>query len=236
VAFDPSARRPTQPKASPPRGARGVKRTEGGTLRVADMRPQRLRRARLSVDRWFWFLAASLTWSAAALAQSPPVPVNPRAAEFDFPPTERSAVVGYWLEVFLSGSDTTTLILPLRTVYLEKASLSAGASGSLRLVFGSQLDGLADGDYVAVLRAAGRNGTSSRSAPSEPFSLSGRANRPFPPAPATRSATRAARIEPPSQSPPAAATSQPDPDSRPRRWILGIIAVVVAVVLVTAPL
>ena len=125
---------------------------------VGDMPLQRFRfgRERSLVARSVGLLAALFTWSAAATAQPPSVPVNPRSIEFDLPAAERSVVLGYWLEVFRSGSDLSLAAQPLRVVYLQKSS--PGVNGSLRLDLGSQLDGLADGEYVVTLRAVSRAG------------------------------------------------------------------------------
>jgi len=182
-------------------------------------------------------VATLLTWGTAALAQSLPA-VNPRAFEFDVPAQERSAILGYWIEVFPSGSvkDSTP---SLRAIYRLRAS--RGNQGDLRLDLATDLDGLADGQYVATLRAIGRSGVSVRSAPSEPFEVSGRANRPPPAAapvarrvqeePTPQSAAVTAPVATPVATP-VAAEATPDNEPRSRWWTVAFVAGIVLGILV----
>jgi hypothetical protein len=164
-------------------------------------------------------VATLLTWCTAALAQSP-VAVNPRAFEFDFPAEELPDIVGYWVEVFPSGLVTKTT-QPLRVIYVARPS--RGSQGGLRVELGNDFDGLADGEYVVTLSVVSRFRQSPWSAPSEPFALSGRANRAPP-----RGALPPRRVstEPPPQSAPVAAAATPhnEPHSRSRWWTVAIVA------------
>jgi len=167
--------------------------------------------------RPLWIVATLLTWGTAALAQSPTA-VNPRAFEFDFPAEERSDIVGYWIEVFPSGPVTLST-QPLRVIYVAKAS--RGSQGGLRLDLGNDLDGLADGEYVATLCVVGRSRRSPWSEPTEPFALSGRASRAPPPvAPAARRVS----TEPTPQSAPVAAEAMPQHKPHSRWWTIALIA------------
>jgi hypothetical protein len=170
--------------------------------------------------RSLWIVATLLTWGTAALAQSPAA-VNPRAFEFDLPAEERSEIVGYWVEVFPSGSVGQSA-QPLKAIYFARAS--RGSRGDLRLDLGNNFDGMADGEYVATLRVVGRLGVSPRSAPTEPFALSGRASRAPPPAaPAARRAPK----EPTPQSAPVAVGAKPDNEPHPRWWTIAVIVGIV---------
>jgi hypothetical protein len=173
-------------------------------------------------------IATFLTWSTAPLAQSPPAVVNPRVVEFDLSAEERSDVVGYWVEVFPRGSETTSA-LALKAIYLKKSS--PGNKGGLQIDVGTALGDLADGEYVVTLRAVSQTGQSARSVPTEPFVLSGRAGR-NPPSGAR--AVRSAPTEPPSPPAPIVAKAKPDDEPRSRWWtvafvvgILGVIATIV---------
>lgn len=168
--------------------------------------------------RSLWIVATLLIWwGTAALTQSPSAPVNPRAFEFDFPAEGLSDIVGYWIEVFPSGSAQ-----PLKVIYL--ASASRGSKGGLRVDLGNDLDGLADGEYVATVSVVGRLWQSERSASSEPFALSGRASR-SPAAPAVRNVPTA----PAPQSAPVAAEERPNNEPYSRWWTAAIVGILLSV-------
>jgi hypothetical protein len=162
------------------------------------------------------------------LAQSPLGVVNPRTIEFDLDADERSDVVGYWVEVFRRGSDTTSAPA-LKAMYLKKSS--PGKKGGLRVDLGTALDDLADGEYVVTLRTVSQTGQSSRSVPTEPFALSGRAARN---PPSGVRAVRTAPPEPPPQPAPIVAQAKPGDEPRSRWWtvafVAGIIGLVAAIV------
>jgi hypothetical protein len=172
-------------------------------------------------------VATFLTWSTAALAQLTTEVVNPRSADFDLPADERSDVIGYWLEVFPRGSETTSAPA-LKATYLKKSP--PANKGGLRIDFGTALDGLADGEYVATLRAVSQTGQSPRSAPSEPFAVTGRASRPSSPGAV---AARSTPTEPPPQPAPIAAEAKPDDEPRSRWWSVAFVVGIVIGVLAT---
>jgi hypothetical protein len=172
--------------------------------------------------RLLWIVAAILTWSTAALAQSPPKPVNPRALEFDFPAEGLSDIVGYWLEVFPSGTITKST-QPRKIIYV--ATASRGSKGGLRVELGDNLDGLADGEYVVTLNVVSRLGQSPWSSPSEPFEVSGRASRSPPPA---APAARAVPMEPTPPTVPVAAATQPINEPHSRWWTAAIVGIVLS--------
>jgi hypothetical protein len=173
--------------------------------------------------RSLWIVATLLTWGTAALAQPPSAPVNPRAIEFDFPAEGLSDIVGYWVEVFRSGPVTLSTP-PVRVIYLARAS--RGSKGGLRVELGNDLDGLADGEYVATLNVVGRFGQSPFSEPSEPFALSGRASRPPPHA---EPAVRSVPTKPTPQPAPVAAEAKPNNEPISKWWTVAIVGILVSV-------
>src|SRR5262249_6697867 len=124
---------------------------------------------------------------ASTLAAQPSFEIasNPRAVEFDVAAKDRSDILGYRLEIFANGADTTS-DQPLKIVNVRNAPSTR--NGRIRIPLGASLDGLNDGDYVATLRVIGRGGESARSMPTSAFRVTGVANRPLtdvvaPPAP-----------------------------------------------------
>ncbi len=172
--------------------------------------------------RSLWIVATLLTWGTTALAQSPSTPVNPRAVEFDFPAEGLSDIVGYWVEVYPSES-VTKATPPLKVIYL--AGTSRGSKGGLRVDLGNDLDGLADGEYVARLSVVGRFGQSPWSALSEPFAMSGRGSRSSPPA---APAVQRVPTEPTPQSAPVTAEATPNNEHHSRWWTFAIVGIVIS--------
>jgi hypothetical protein len=194
------------------------------SLAIADSQVRRPDGERRIIALSLGLIATFLTWSTAPLAQSPLAMVNPRVVEFDLSGDGGSDVVGYWVEVFPRGSATTSAP-SVATMYLKKSS--RGIAKGLRLDLRAALGDLADGEYVVTLRAVGQNGQSARSAPSEPFVLSGRAVRNPP------SGVRAAPAEPAPQPAPTVARAEPL-EPRSRWWtvafFVGIAALVATIV------
>jgi hypothetical protein len=154
-------------------------------------------------------LCLSVFVPARVEGQPPPAPlVNPRAIEFDLPAAGSADVTGYRVELFKSGSDTTSAS-PVRSLNIRKPR---GRSAQLRVDLRELLGNVPDGEYVATVRAVGRHGNSPRSLPTEPFTISGH-GQPVDDLPAPA----------PSPDPEVA-----DPDREPWGWTVAGIAMGVA--------
>ena len=94
--------------------------------------------------------------------------MNPKVIEFEIP-EQSSPVMAYRLEVFRSGTDTTSaqanwvVDIPQRDVPL--------ADGVARVDLVKALDGIPNGEYVATLRVLGSVSDSPRSSPTQPFTI-----------------------------------------------------------------
>jgi hypothetical protein len=94
---------------------------------------------------------------------------NPEVVEFDVPNAGASEVDGYRVELFPTGSDTTSAA-PVKA--LEVSSTSSAAEGKLRVDIRGSLDELPAGEYVATVRTIRLDAQSARSAPTQPFLVS----------------------------------------------------------------
>jgi hypothetical protein len=120
-------------------------------------------------------LAALLLGASAALAQAQPpdeapLLANPSAIEFTVDakaaPPPSSA---YRVELFRAGDDTTTA-QPVRQVDTQNATVQGGL---VRIELANALRDVADGEYVARLRAVSPTGISPVSGATVPFVVYG---------------------------------------------------------------
>jgi hypothetical protein len=165
-------------------------------------------------------------------AQAPLANVsNPRAIEFEIAVQDRADVVGYRLEIFAIGSETPIGQFA-RLMDFRRASISP--NGFVRIDLGNALDGLGDGIYVATLKILGPRGESARSAPTEPFVVTGLSNRPSPrPLVLTVPSTGRPPAPPPSPPPPPdTADTDTANESHSKFWTIVGIAMAAAAILV----
>ena len=176
-------------------------------------------------------LTVACCFSTVGLAaQAQPTAVsNPRAIEFDRPTQDPSRIKGYRVEVFRRGADPTAA-QPIKA--LDVARPSSTSEGRIRISLGSVLQGLPNGEYVVTLKTIGLDGESSRSAPTDPFTVSGQAGRV-----SARTAPLPTGGSAPSPPPPAAPATvepgaPPDHERGGRFWTIVGIAMGAAAILV----
>ncbi len=118
-------------------------------------------------------LAASLLLVTTVGAQEPfsPRPANPAALEFEFPVDESSVVeVAFAIAIVPASSDASTAT-PVGRLETTRSRL---VRGLVRVDLREALEGVPDGEYVAVVSRLNPDGTHGASVASVPFAVFGR--------------------------------------------------------------